>query len=120
MRAIRGKVGVVAALVLAVALALSALAGLGTRPTGIPDEGPWAIALSYPEGDWSGCLDDPAMSEWLMSADAPVSRVVAPSAPGATEADVRRVVECLSAAMTGGTIEVGQTGGVVEDGPLSG
>ena len=74
MRAIRGKVGVVAALVLAVALALSALAGLGTRPTGIPDEGPWAIALSYPEGDWSSCLDDPAMAEALMSSDLPVSR----------------------------------------------
>lgn len=119
MRAIRGKVGVVAALVLAVALALSALAGLGTRPTGIPAEGPWAIALSYPEGDWSGCLDDPAMADGLMSSDEPVSRVVVPSAPGATEADVRRVIDCLSAAMTGGTIEVGRTGGA-EDGPISG
>ena len=55
-----------------------------------------------------------------MSSDLPVSRVVAPSAPGATEADVRRVVDCLSGAMTGGTIEVGQTGGVVEDGTISG
>ena len=118
MRAIRGKVGVVAALVLAVALALSALAGLGTRPTGIPADGPWAIALSFPEGDWAGCLDDPAMSEPLMSSDLPVSRVVAASGPGATEADVRRVVDCLSAAMTGGTIEVGLTGAT--DGPISG
>ena len=116
MRAIRGKIGVVAALVLAVALALSALAGLGTPPVGIPDEGPWAIALSSPEGEWTGCLDDPAMSEPLMSSDLPVSRVVAASAPGATEADVRRVVDCLSASLTGGTIEVGRTG----DGPISG
>ena len=118
MRAIRGKIGVVAALVLAVALALSALAGLGARPAGIPDEGPWAIALTSPEGDWAGCLDDPAMAQPLTSSDVPVSRVVAPSAPGATEADVRRVVNCLSAALTGGTIEVGRTG--VEDGPISG
>jgi hypothetical protein len=108
VRVIRGKVGVVAALVLAVALALSALAGLGARPTGIPGEGPWVVALTSPEGDWSSCLDDPAMTEPLMSADVPVSRVVAGSAPGATEADVRRVVDCLSAVMTGGTIEVGQ------------
>ena len=120
MRAIRGKIGVVAALVLAVALALSALAGLGARPMGIPEEGPWAISLSFPEGDWSSCLDDPAMTETLMSGDAPVSRVVAASAPGATQADVQRVVDCLSAAMTGGTIHVGRTGGFSQDGPLSG
>jgi hypothetical protein len=119
VRAIRGKIGVVAALVLAVALALSALAGLGARPQGIPDEGPWAIALSHPEGDWSRCLDDPAMTDPLMTSDLPVSRVVAGSAAGATEADVRRVVDCLSATLTGGTIEVSQAGGA-DDEPVSG
>ena len=62
MRAIRGKVGVVAALVLAVALALSALAGLGTRPQTIPAQGPWAIQLSDPQGAWDVCFDDPAMT----------------------------------------------------------
>ena len=108
MRAIRGKVGVVAALVLAVALALSALAGLGSRPAGLPDEGPWGIALSSPEGDWNTCLDDPALTDGQMTADLPVSRVFVSSAPGATKADVERVVDCLSARMTGGTVEVGQ------------
>jgi hypothetical protein len=108
VRAIRGKVGVVAALVLAVALALSALAGLGSRPASIPDEGPWGISLSYPEGDWNTCFDDPAMTDGQMTADMPVSRVFVSSAPGASEADVRRVLDCLSARMTGGTVEVGQ------------
>ena len=40
-------------------------------------------------------------------------------AAGATEADVRRVVDCLSATLTGGTIEVSQTGGA-DDAPVSG
>ena len=103
MRAIRGKVGVVAALVLAVALALSALAGLGARPRGIPSDGPWAILLTAPVGEWSTCVDDPAMTDPITGED----RVTVVSAPGATEADVRRVVECLSTTLTGGTIEVG-------------
>lgn len=114
MRAIRGKVGIVAALVLAIALALSALAGLGSRPAGIPEQGPWGISLSYPEGDWSTCVDDPSMTDGQMTADMPVSRVFVSSAPGATEADVQRVLDCLSARMTGGTVEVGQ----VETPPL--
>ena len=57
MRAIRGRIGVVAALVLAVALALSALAGLSTRPAGIPGDGPWAVQLSEPEGDWAAVIE---------------------------------------------------------------
>ncbi|WP_315094355.1 hypothetical protein [uncultured Cellulomonas sp.] len=103
MRAIRGKIGVVAALVLAIALALSALAGLSSRPTGIPADGPWAIVLSAPQGDWATCVDDPAMTE-------PVTRegtVMVVSAPAATETDVRRVADCLSATLTGGTVQVG-------------
>ena len=103
MRAIRGKVGVVAALVLAVALALSALAGLGTRPTGIPDDGPWAIQLTDPEGDWDVCFDDPAMTTPTTWG----STVTAVSAPGATQDDVRRVLDCLSGSMTAGSIQVG-------------
>jgi len=103
VRAIRGKVGVVAALVLAVALALSALAGLGTRPTGIPDDGPWAVQLSEPDGDWDSCLDDPA----LTSPTTWGSTVTAVFATGATEADVQRVLDCLDDAMTGGTVQVG-------------
>jgi len=116
VRAIRGRVGVVAALVLAIALALSALAGLGSRPAGIPDEGPWGISLSSPEGDWSSCLDDPAMTDGLMSSDLPVSRVFVSSAPGATEADVQRILDCLSARMTGGTVQVGQVETPLRDG----
>jgi hypothetical protein len=108
VRAIRGKVGIVAALVLAVALALSALAGLGSRPIGIPDDGPWGISLSYPEGDWNSCLADAAMTDGQMTADMPTSGVFVSSAPGATRADVQRVLDCLSARMTGGTVEVGQ------------
>ena len=103
MRAIRGKVGVVAALVLAVALALSALAGLGTRPQTIPAQGPWAIQLSDPQGAWDVCFDDPAMT----SPTTWESTVTAVSAPGATEADVRRVLDCLSGTLTDGTVQVG-------------
>ncbi|GEK21881.1 hypothetical protein [Cellulomonas xylanilytica] len=103
MRVIRGKVGVVAALVLAVALALSALAGLGARPTGVPADGPWAVQLTAPEGDWASCLDDPVVN-------APVageSTVTAVFVAEATEADVQRVLDCLSDAMTGGSVQVG-------------
>jgi len=103
VRAIRGKIGVVAALVLAVALALSALAGLGTRPAGIPDEGPWAVQLTTPEGDWASCLDDPA----LTSPTTWETTVTAVFATGATEVDVQRVLDCLDGAMTGGTVQVG-------------
>ena len=103
MRAIRGKVGVVAALVLAVALALTALAGLGARPQEQPVEGSWAIQLVDPQGDWSACLDDPAIegpTTWQ-------STVTLVLVPGSTEADVERVTDCLSGAMTGGSIQVG-------------
>ena len=103
MRAIRGKIGVVAALVLAVALALSALAGLGTRPTGIPGDGPWAVQLTEPEGDWASCLDDPA----LTSPTTWGSTVTAAFAEGATEPDVQRVLDCLDSVMTGGPVQVG-------------
>jgi hypothetical protein len=103
MRAIRGKIGVVAALVLAVALALSALAGLGARPSGIPGDGPWAVQLSEPEGDWASCLDDPALAGPTTYG----STVTAVSATGATEVDVQRVLDCLDGAMTGGTVQVG-------------
>ena len=120
MRAIRGRIGVVAALVLAVALALSALAGLGVRPIGIPEQGPWAVALTSPEGDWARCLDDPAMTEPLRSSDVPVSRVVAVSAPGATQADVHRVVDCLSAVLTGGADRGRPDRGARDDDPISG
>jgi len=109
VRAIRGKVGIVVALALAVALAASMLAGLGSGRAASADDSaePWGIALSYPEGDWSSCLDDPAVLDGLTSADIPVSRVTARSAPGATEADLRRIVDCLSSSMTGGSIDVG-------------
>lgn len=106
MRAIRGRVGIVAALVAAIALALSALAGLATRPVGVPGDGPWVITLSHPDGGWEACLDDPALGEGQMTADLPVSRVSVPSAPAATADDVRRVVGCLSDSMSGGTIEI--------------
>jgi hypothetical protein len=59
------------------------------------------------------------MTDGLMSSDDPVSRVVVSSAPGATEADVRRVLDCLSARMSGGTIEVAQVSDA-EDGTISG
>lgn len=110
MRAIRGKVGIVVALALALALTVSVLAGLGSGmagSAGSSGEAPWGIALSYPEGDWSGCLDDPAVLDGLASADVPVSRVTVRSAPGATEADLRRIVDCLSESMTAGSIDVG-------------
>ena len=110
MRVVRGKVAVVVALVLAVGLVLSALAGLGasgSAPTSIPASGPWSISLSHPEGAWDACLNDPAIAEGVMSSDLPVSRVVANSAEDASEADVRRVLDCLSGALTGGTVEVG-------------
>ena len=103
MRVIKGNFGVVAALVLAVALALSALAGLGARRTGIPDEGPWAVQLSEPEGDWASCLDDPS----LTSPTTWGSTVTAVFAQGAAEPDVERVLDCLDDAMTGGTVQVG-------------
>jgi len=103
VRAIRGKIGVVAALVLAVALALSALAGLGARPQQIPDDGPWAVQLTDPEGDWAPCLDDPVVTGPTTSGPT----VTALFTPDATEADVQRVLDCLSDAMTGGTVQVG-------------
>ena len=106
----RGKVGIFAALVLAVALALSALAGLGARPAELPEQGPWSIGLAYPEGGWSACLDDPALVDGVMTSDEPVSGVSVSTGPGATRADVQRVLDCLSANMTGGTVHVGAVG----------
>ena len=103
MRAIRGKIGVVAALVLAVALALSALAGLGARPREVLGQGPWLIELRDAQGDWQVCFDDPAVT----SPTAGESTVVVASAPGATEADIQRVLDCLSGALTGGSVQVG-------------
>jgi hypothetical protein len=106
VRVVRGKVGVVVALLVAIGLALSALAGLGSRPLAIPTDGPWLITLGYPEGDWSTCLDDAAITDSIMSADLPTSSVSAQTVPEATAADVRRVVGCLSRSMTGGTVQV--------------
>ncbi len=103
---IRGKVGVIVALLVAVGLALSALAGLGSRSAAIPAEGPWLIGLERPEGGWSACLDDPALTEGFMSADEPVSAVTVQTVPGATVADVRRVADCLSRTMTGGSAHI--------------
>ncbi len=103
---IRGKVGAVVALLVAVGLALSALAGLGSRSAAIPAEGPWLIGLEYPEGGWIACLDDPSLTEGFMTADEPVSAVTVQTVPEATVADVRRVSDCLSRAMTGGSVHI--------------
>jgi len=106
MRAVRGKVGAVVALLVAVGLALSALAGLGSQPPRIPPEGPWVVALEYPEGAWQGCLEDPSLTDGRMTADLPVTRATARTVPDATAADVRRVVDCLARGMTGGSVHV--------------
>lgn len=106
MRAVRGRLGAVVALLVAIGLGLSALAGLGSRPAAIPAEGPWIVTLQYPDGDWSGCLDDPALTEGIMTADLPVSHVSAQTVPEATPVDLRRVLDCLSGAMTGGSVSV--------------
>lgn len=103
MRAIRGKFGVAAAVVLAVALAVSLLAGLGSGVQQDPQDGPWAIQLTDPAGDWASCFDDPLVTEPTTSG----STVTAVLVAEATEADVDRVADCLAGVMTGGSIQVG-------------
>ncbi|MBO3086051.1 hypothetical protein [Cellulomonas fengjieae] len=103
MRAIRGKIAVVAALVLALALALTALVGLGGQPQQEPQDGPWAIQLTDPAGDWASCFDDPLVTPPTTSG----STVTAVFVAEATEADVDRVTDCLADVMTGGSIQVG-------------
>src|SRR6476661_7310412 len=107
MRVVRGKVGAVVALLVAVGLALSALAGLTwSRSLDVPADGPWRVVLRHPAGGWGACLDDASIASTGMTDDSPASYVTADVAADATARDVRRVVECLSGAMTGGTVQV--------------
>jgi hypothetical protein len=107
MRAVRGKLGAVVALFVAIGLALSALAGLSwSRSLDIPADGPWRVVLRHPAGGWSACLDDASIASTATTDDSPASYVTADLASDATPRDVRRVVECLSSVMTGGTVQV--------------
>ncbi|MEZ0446322.1 hypothetical protein [Cellulomonas sp. ICMP 17802] len=107
MRAVRGRLGAIVALLVAAGLALSALAGLTWRRSlAIPADGPWQVVLRHPAGGWSACLDDASVATTATTDDLPASYVTADLASDATVRDVRRVAECLSGAMTGGTIQV--------------
>lgn len=90
--------------VLAVALVL--LAGCGPDVPGeVPARGDgevWVVSLDHPEGDWAVCLTDEAVADSVMTADVPTSAASATFGASAGEEDVRRVLDCLDRALTGG------------------
>jgi hypothetical protein len=97
------------------ALLLLALAALTACSPGatvpevdtIPADGPWTISVTLPEGDWSTCFDDAAVAESIMSASMPTSGASARLHDDATRGDVERLLACLDARLTSGTVTVG-------------
>lgn len=104
MRARRVTAAVVGGAALAVVAVLLAGRGPGDAPE-IPEGGPWVVEIRHPRGDLGAC-DDDAVAESLMTADAPPSSATIAFEPWASDADVRRVLDCLDRSLTGGEITV--------------
>lgn len=96
----------IAGVVLVVGGAIVVIESRGPTISEIPDEGPWSIGISHPQGDTSECTRDPAVSSALMTADLPSSRTAIQLKGSATRDDVERVLDCLGDALSGGDLTV--------------
>lgn len=90
-------------------LALGAALG-AAGPVAVPAEGPWSVHVEGPsEGD-AECAADPAVALALTPAIMPPVGTSFNLVPGATRADLERVVACLERYVSTSRISVVSTG----------
>jgi hypothetical protein len=63
--------------------------------TPVEGDGPWTIGVEGEIGKIEDCLDDPSVSDGLVSADMPPSHASVRLASNATSEDVTRILRCI-------------------------
>ena len=101
--------------IVAVPLVVATLAGCGNAlPVGDNSEfsrqvatgDTWQVGVQHPVGDFGDCGDDVAVTDGIMSADAPSSRYLWTLTSESDEIDAERIAGCLKLGLTDGTITI--------------
>ncbi|MFJ4230650.1 hypothetical protein [Cellulosimicrobium cellulans] len=98
----------------ALAAVVGALGGVGACAAAdeLPGGHTWVVTLNHAEGDWQDCLDTSgvAVVEQWGTADLPSSSWSVRLAPRTTRGAADDLVTCIEAALTGGTVTLGDGG----------